>query len=110
MATAPAPCGSHSVGWQGQYCLARTPKGAEEAEGLESAFLPAEPVAVAPPMPRAADAPGHVPVLRAVPTKLPTGGRQVVFPAKLSMGDDTRLLQASRLCPGGPPPPHRCQA
>ncbi|KAI7841257.1 hypothetical protein COHA_005030 [Chlorella ohadii] len=33
----------------------------------------------------------------AVPTKAPTSGRQVVFPAKLSMGDDTRFLQ---LVPG----------
>ena len=35
----------------------------------------------------------------AVPTKAPasSGGRQVVFPAKLSCGDDTRLLQ---LVPG----------
>lgn len=29
----------------------------------------------------------------AVPTKAPAGSRQVVFPAKLSMGDDTRILQ-----------------
>ena len=29
----------------------------------------------------------------AVPTKAPASGRQVVFPAKLSMGDDTRFLQ-----------------
>ena len=28
-----------------------------------------------------------------VPTKNPAAGRQVIFPAKLSMGDDTRLLQ-----------------
>ncbi|EFN53322.1 hypothetical protein CHLNCDRAFT_58607 [Chlorella variabilis] len=32
-----------------------------------------------------------------VPTKNPAAGRQVIFPAKLSMGDDTRLLQ---LVPG----------
>ena len=29
----------------------------------------------------------------AVPTKAPASGRQVVFPAKLAMGDDTRILQ-----------------
>ena len=31
----------------------------------------------------------------AVPSKASASGRQVVFPAKLSMGDDTRVLQAS---------------
>lgn len=33
----------------------------------------------------------------AVPTKAPASGRQVVFPAKLSMGDDTRILQVRGL-------------
>lgn len=39
----------------------------------------------------------------AVPTKAPAGGRQIVFPAKLSMGDDTRFLQVRAtpaLCAG----------
>lgn len=42
--------------------------------------------------PPSCHSPASTPCL-AVPTKAPTSGRQVVFPAKLSMGDDTRFLQ-----------------